>query len=216
MLPQHDTDATQFKVSHTPQPDRVKLLRFINDNKRRLPISGSNNYQSTLPAKISGAIQTVSYLRQHPQGIIAGFGIGNFSSKIAFRATVLGLNGGYPNDLTYIHPAFLSNHLDLYMHYFSKEEGFHSISNNPASVYDQLLAEYGLLGLLVFFIYYLGYFLKRYKQLTYGLPLLFFLAMVLITDYWFEQLSIMIVFELLLFLNIKESEKLVNTTLHVS
>jgi O-antigen ligase len=100
------------------------------------------------------------------------------------------------------------------MNYFSKDEGFHSISNNPASVYDQLLAEYGLLGLLAFLICYLGYFLKRYKHLTYGLPLVAFLAMVLVTDYWFEQLSIMIVFELMLFLNIKEREQLVNQISH--
>ncbi|GAB3904931.1 hypothetical protein [Mucilaginibacter boryungensis] len=216
IIPLPDTNAGQLNVSNIPEPDRVKLLRFINDHKQNLPVSGSSNYRSNLPGKIAGAVQTIDYIKQHPQGIIAGFGVGCFSSKIAFRATGLGLNGGYPKDLTYIHPAFLSNHLDLYMHYFSKEEGFHSISNNPASVYDQLLAEYGLLGLLAFFICYLGYFLKRYKQLTYGLLLLFFLAMVLITDYWFEQLSIMIVFELLLFLNIKESEKLVNMTSHAS
>ena len=213
IIPQPDTDATQFKVSHIPEPDRVKLLRFIADNKHHLLISG-NNYQSTLPGKITGAMQTINYLRQHPQSIIAGFGIGNFSSKIAFRATGLGLNGGYPKNLVYISHAFLTNHLDLYINYFSKDEGFHSISNNPASVYDQLLAEYGLLGLLAFLICYLGYFLIRYKKLTYGLPLLFFLAAVLVTDYWFEQLSIMIIFELMLFLNIKEHEQLVNPVSH--
>lgn len=216
IIPPPDTNAPQYNVSNIPEPDRVKLRRFISNHRQNLPVSGSSNYHSNLPGKMAGALQTINYIGQHPQGIVTGFGVGSFSSKIAFRATGLGLNGGYPNNLIYIHPAFLSNHLDLYMHYFSKEEGFHSISNNPASVYDQLLAEYGLLGLLAFFTCYLGYFLKRYKQLTYGLPLLFFLAMVLITDYWFEQLSIMIVFELLLFLNIKESEKLVNTTPHAS
>lgn len=214
VIPQQDTNARQFNVSAIPEPDRIKLLLFISDNKQRLPISGSNNYQSTLPGKINGAIQTISYLRQHPHSIIAGFGIGNFSSKIAFRATGLGLNGGYPKNLAYISPAFLTNHLDLYLNYFSKDEGFHSISNNPASVYDQLLTEYGLLGLLTFLICYLGYFLKRYKKLTYGLPLLFFLTMVLVTDYWFEQLSIMIMFELMIFLNIKEREQLVNPISH--
>jgi hypothetical protein len=135
-------------------------------------------------------------------------GVGNFSSKIAFRATGLGLRGGYPRNRAYIHPAFLSNHLDVYINFFSKDAGHHSVSNNPFSVYDQLLSEYGLLGLLALLVLYLGFFARQYRQLSYGLPLLFFVAGVFFIDYWFEQLSVMVMFELLLFLNIKEDESL--------
>jgi hypothetical protein len=214
ILPQLDTNANQFRIDTVPEPDRVLLLHFINTHKQQLPISGDNNYHSKLPGKIAGAIQTFNYFAGHPKEILTGLGIGNFSSKIAFRSTGLGLRGGYPKSYLYTNHAFLVNHLDLYMNYFSKDIGLHSISNNPASVYDQLLAEYGLLGLLALLIYYLGFFFKRYKKLTYGLPLLLLLAAVLITDYWFEQLSIMVFFELLMFLNIKESEKQTDTISH--
>ncbi|MEN0055567.1 MAG: hypothetical protein AAGC65_17955, partial [Mucilaginibacter sp.] len=103
---------------------------------------------------------------------------------------------------------FLVNHLDLYLNYFSKSSGSHSLTNSPFSVYDQILAEYGLIGLLVFSIYYLGFFAKHYQKLTYGIPILFLMMAVLFTDYWFEQLSVMVFFELLLLLNIKETQTL--------
>ena len=88
--------------------------------------------------------------------------------------------------------------------FFSKTDGLHSIINNPASVYDQLLSEYGLLGLSAFFIFYTGFFIKKVKLLSYGIPLLLLLSGILFFDYWFEQLSIIVFFELLMFLNLKE------------
>jgi hypothetical protein len=75
-------------------------------------------------------------------------------------------------------------------------------------VYDQLVAEYGLIGLAAFMICYLGFFAKHYKHLTYGLPILLLMLAVLFIDYWFEQLSVMVFFELLLLLNIKETKTL--------
>jgi hypothetical protein len=100
------------------------------------------------------------------------------------------------------------NHLDLYLNFFSKWSGLHSLTNSPFSVYDQLIAEYGLVGFLTFLIWYLGFFAKHYKKLTYGLPILFLMMLVLFTDYWFEQLSVIVFFELLLLLNIKEAQPL--------
>ena len=57
-----------------------------------------------------------------------------------------------------------------------------------------------------FVVLYLVYFLKHYKKLTYGIPLLALLLGLFFIDYWFEQLSIVILFELLLLLNIKEAD----------
>jgi hypothetical protein len=212
-IPTPDSNAAQFKISADIEPDRKMLLQFIGSNKSKLPISGQSNYQSILPGKAEGMLQTFTYLKNHQRNIVAGLGIGNFSSKIAFRATGLGLRGQYPKKYTYIYPAFLTNHLDLYINYFSKDLGLHSVSNNPFSVYDQLLSEYGVLGLLALLIFYFGFFLKQYKKLSYGLPLLLFIFAIFFIDYWFEQLSIMIMLELMLFLNIKESELSTSKTL---
>ena len=136
-----------------------------------------------------------------------GSGMGNFSSKLAFRTTGMKIAGGYPQKLKYMNADFVSNHLDLYLYYFTKADGLHSLINSPNSVYNQLLSEYGLLGLLAFFIFYLGFFIRQIKKLTYGIPLLFLLSGIFFVDYWFEQLSMVVFFELLIFLNIKEEAR---------
>jgi hypothetical protein len=205
-----DTNSEENYLSKEMEPDRKVMLDFISVHRASLPLSSQTNYIPLLPGKATGVIQSISYLSKHPDKIIAGIGIGNFSSKIAFRATGMGIRGRYPENQTYINNAFLSNHLDLYMSFFSREVGFRSVKNNPFSVYDQLLTEYGLLGLLSFIIFYFGFFAKNYKILTYGIPILLFLVFIFFIDYWFEQLSVMILFELMLFLNIKERKNFAN------
>lgn len=186
-----------------------QLLTFIDEHKDSLPLSANSvGKLSFLPGKIIGWMQTFHFLQQHPLKIFTGNGMGNFSSKLAFRVSGLGFAGGYPQRYTYLDPDFLSNHLDVYLNFFSKKTDLHSLSNNPDSVYDQLFAEYGLLGFIAFVAYYIGYFMKHYKQLTYGLPMLMMILAVFFIGYWFEQLSILIFFELLLLLNIKENSTL--------
>jgi hypothetical protein len=153
-----------------------------------------------------GAIQTAGFFKQHPAKILTGDGIGNFSSKLAFRTSGIGVTGGYPEKYVYIDPDFELNHLDLYLKFFSKKSDYHSLTNSPYSVYDQLLSEYGILGLLAFVIFYISFFARHYRLLTYGIPILAFIMMVFFLDYWFEQLSVMVLFELMLFLNIKEGQ----------
>jgi len=182
-----------------------QLIGFIDEHKASLPIAGKNRDAPHLPGKAIGSMQTINFMRAHPAKLIAGDGIGNFSSKLALRVSGLGLAGGYPHQYAYLSPDFLSNHLDVYLSFFSKKSDYHSLTNEPASVYDQLLAEYGLIGVLCFVVWYLSYFVKHYKKLTYGLPILVILLAVFAIDYWFEQLSILLFFELLLLLNIKEN-----------
>ena len=136
--------------------------------------------------------------------IFTGSGTGNFSSKLAFRATGLGMAGGYPKKFSYTSNDFLNNHLSLYLNYFSKDRELHSLVNSPNAVYDQLIAEYGVLGVLAFIVLYLAFFTRHLRKLTYGIPLLLILLGSFWVDYWYEQLSIVIVFELLMLLNIKE------------
>lgn len=158
-----------------------------------------------MPGKLLALKQTTSFLKQHPLKLLTGAGIANFSSKLAFRATGLKVAGGYPAAFVYVHPDFLDNHLRLYLDYFSKDAELHSFTNSPNSVYDQLLAEYGLIGLACFVIFYLGYFLRKNSRKNYGLPLLLLLLGAFIAEYWFEQLSIVILFELLMLVNKKET-----------
>jgi len=205
LIAEPDINTKPYQKPTDTTPDQQVLITFIGKNKSNLPVSGQNKCLAPLPGKAIAILQTVNYLDHHPAKILTGDGMGNFSSKLAFRATGLGFAGGYPAKYVYINPGFFANHLDLYLNFFSKNSGQHSLTNSPYAVYDQLLGEYGLLGLFAFIIYYLFFFAKHYKKLTYGLPLLLLLIPVLFIDYWFEQLSVIVFFELLLLLNIKET-----------
>jgi len=198
-------NAIVYQSATDTTTEQRQLLTFIGSHKTNLPLSAKSGFTPGLPGKVIGLQQTVKFLQHHPVKIIAGDGMGNFSSKLAFKATTLGFAGGYPSKYAYISNDFLLNHLDLYLNFFSKRFGLHSLINSPYSVYDQLLAEYGLLGLLAFAICYLGFFSKHFKKLTYGIPILVLMMAFFFIDYWFEQLSVLVFFELLLLLNIKET-----------
>jgi hypothetical protein len=157
-----------------------------------------------IPGKIMSLMQTEAFMAAHPGKLIAGDGLGRFSSKQAFRSTALGISGQYPTPWRYINPDFLHQHLALYFFYFTKGLELRSMVNAPDCVYDQLLAEYGLTGLVFFVIFYIGYFVRHLRRLTYGIPLLFIMGTGFFTGYWFEQLSVVVLFECMLLLDIKE------------
>lgn len=181
------------------------LIRFADSEKNKVPVQPILLSQIILPGKLIAMEQTFSYLKSNPGHILTGMGMGNFSSKLAFRTTGLRIAGGYPLSYVYISEGFKLNHLPLYLYYFSQSDKLHSLTNSPNSVYDQILGEYGLLGLFSFLVFYFGFFMRRYRSLTYGLPLLLLMGAIFFTDYWFEQLSVVVLFELLLLLNIKET-----------
>jgi hypothetical protein len=204
VIPAADINTAPYQHKFILTPSEQKMKQFIQMHGNELVLSSDPDFDPKLPGKILAYKQTFNYFKEHPFKIITGTGAGNFSSKLAFKTTGLNIAGGYPQKYIYINEDFLKNHLDLYLNYFTKQDGFHSVVNNPSSVYDQLLSEYGLLGLFALFIFYAGFFLKNFKKLTYGIPLLIFLSGIFFVDYWFEQLSIVVFFELLLFLNLKE------------
>lgn len=206
-LPKPDINTKPYQTRTDTDAEQRRLLGFIDLHKTRLPLSGQEHYKVHVPGKAIGLFQTLSFLQHHPTRSLLGDGMGNFSSKLAFRASGLGFSGGYPHKYIYINPDFLTNHLDIYLNFFSKRPGLHSLTNSPYSTYDQLLAEYGIIGLLAFLIGYLWFFAKHYKTLTYGLPVLILMAGGFFIEYWFEQLSVVLFFELLLFLDIKEHHK---------
>lgn len=203
-----DINGDYYQSKKETPSEQMQLVNFIRTHKDSLPISGNSNYTPTVPGKVTGFLQIVNFFQNHPDKTATGIGMGNFSSKLAYRAAGLSFAGGYLSKYIYINHDFLVNHLDLYLNFYSKRSGFHSLTNSPFSVYDQLIAEYGLIGCIVFLIWYLGFFAKHYKKLTYGIPILILMMAVLFTDYWFEQLSVMVFFELLLLLNIKETQTL--------
>ncbi len=145
--------------------------------------------------------ELVALYKQHPGQLLPGTGMGNFSSRLAFKTAALNIEGGYPQKERYIHPLFRDNYLYIYLYYHSRDEGQHSVINKPDSVYGQLLGEYGLVGIACFFLLYAAFFMKRIRSLSYGLPLLLLLGASFFTEYWFEQLSVVTLFEFLMLLD---------------
>jgi hypothetical protein len=205
VIPQANIHAPEFQHRHDTSLNRLQAIRMM----QQLRVDTMPAIRDLDLRKANGKLQsfrnTLAYFKSHPARVIAGNGMGNFSSKLAFKATGLGIAGGYPSKFVYINRDFERNQLSLYLEYFSKDSGLHSAVNTPNSVYVQLLGEYGIAGVVIFVVGYLLYFFRRYRYLTYGLPLLLLFGAACFIDYWYEQLSIVILFELLLLLNIREN-----------
>ncbi|MGE5106260.1 MAG: hypothetical protein ACM3H8_01855 [Sphingobacteriales bacterium] len=170
----------------------------------------TNNIKSVLsrnpPRKFTSFKQTYSYATSNVINFMIGAGPGNFSSRAAF---VFG--GEYvswlPITMVYRSEAFEHNHFQLWNKEILSHPYQDGTANQPFSIYNQLLGEYGIVGLLVFIFLYIGYYLKKYSSFTYGRYLLVFILLIALMDYWFEYISIMILFEVLMFLQIKEIDE---------
>jgi hypothetical protein len=209
VIPKANIHSEPYQRKRDTSAYQQSLIDFAIKNIPSFDTSLRHTQKQKLQGKLIALKQTVSYLKDHPHRILLGTGIGQFSSKLALRATNLKFAGGYPSRFTYIGDDFRDNHLNLYLAYFSKDKEIHSLMNSPDSVYDQLLAEYGVAGLISFLILYVGYFSKTARRKSYGLPLLLFMLGAFAIGYWFEQLSVVIIFEFMMLLNMKDEGKLV-------
>lgn len=199
---------TAFYIYHESAVIEKKINRytgFLNqmyNNEEQDSLKKLYNWNH--PGKWIAGEQLFNFLKNHTGKILLGNGIGNFSSRLAFKATILDISGRYPEKLKYINPDFLINHLFVYLYFHSQEQSKHEASNTPDTVYYQLAGEYGIIGVLLLVILYFGFFLRHIRKQSFGLPLLLLLAGAFFAEYWFEQFSIVILFELLFFLDMKD------------
>lgn len=208
-LPKANIHSEPYQRKKDTTQLQKQLLAFTENNiSTKLPDTIKQRARSK-PGKLIALEQTITYFQKHPGKIVSGTGIGNFSSRLAFRATGLQIAGGYPKQYAYTNTAFLSNHLALHLSYFSGDAEKHSLINSPDSVADQLVSEYGIAGILSFIFFYFLFFFKIATKKRPGLPLLFFIGGCLLVGYWFEQLSVMILFELLMLVHKKELKEAV-------
>jgi hypothetical protein len=199
-LPKADIHSAPYQRKKDTTAQQQVLSDFITkENALSIPAT-------TTPGKLISFQQTLLYLKSNPLRLISGAGTGRFSSRLAFKATGLNIAGSYPSRFVYINNNFKKNHLALYLFYFSGDAQEHSLINSPDSVYNQLIAEYGLSGLITFFLFYILFFSKQIRKNNSAGPLLLLLCSVFLTGYWFEQLSIVILFELLMLIDAKEKK----------
>lgn len=143
--------------------------------------------------------ETWAYVSSGPQQALLGAGMGNFSSLLALQmAHIYGRKHSrfYAMLPEYVHPAYRANHYQIMADVYALPEGYHSARHMPHSFPNQLLGEYGLLGLIFFIFGYAWYFLKRVPLKGYFGFIVLLTAGYLWFDYLFEYLSVMLFFEL--------------------
>lgn len=180
-----------LKVASPTNIDYVEQIIFEKISSKTDPARKVISYQQTLENWVSS-----------PKSFLFGEGGGKFSSRSAF------LTGGdyadwFPKDWVYKSQKFKDNHFQLWnARILSKpfKDGTH---NQPFSFYNQIIGEFGVMGLLLFALY-LFYYLKKWRTLTYGKLILPFILGIFIYDYWFDYFSVIIFLELFINLNIKE------------
>jgi hypothetical protein len=163
----------------------------------------NKRYNWDKPGKITAALQLIDLYKNHPSTKWLGVGAGNFSSRIAFKSAAIGIGGAYPEKYAYVHPYFQNAHLYVYLFYHAQWQINHTAANTPDSTYFQIAGEYGIAGICLFVFLYAGYFLWKTRRSSYALPLLFLLLATFSVEYWFERLSIVVLFEFLVFLDVK-------------
>jgi hypothetical protein len=201
--PQPDINAPEYQSVMDTTSMQKKLMAFAQAHYRDSVWFIQNTRTHKMPGKLVATIETIQFFAAYPWRMITGNGMGNFSSKLAFRVSALNIAGGYPASHAYINPDFMQRHLRLYLYFFTQHKDVHSIIHTPDSVFHQLAGEYGITGMFCFLVFYLGWFTVRIKKSSYSVPLLILMIGAFSTGYWFEQLSIVVLFELLMLLDNK-------------
>ena len=158
------------------------------------------------PIKVYTHLQTLHFLKSERRNLLFGAGPGNFSSKLAIKTTGLGLQGAYPLSDIYASKPFEQYQFYSLMYVLSLPVSEHSTINMPNSIYNQVAGEYGFIGIILFAGMYLWFFAKRWRRLSYGLPLLLVTLAFLGFEYWFEMLTLTVIFEWLMFIDILKNE----------
>jgi hypothetical protein len=183
------------KKNYLLNPDSLQqmIVDIYGEKSENTPLA-----TYTKPVKIYTHIQTFFFLISSWKNLFFGAGIGNFSSKQAVKTTGLNLQGSYPANYIYVSPYFIPYHLYALLYVFSLPPSEHSIINMPNSVYNQIVGEYGLIGMAVFTFFYIGFFLKNWRKIKAGRYILALTLIFFGFEYWFEMISLTVIFELLL------------------
>jgi hypothetical protein len=200
-IPEPSIHSLSYQRKKDTSDGQRRLIRFISN----APDYKIRDSWQPYSGKMVSLFQLVDFFKQYPARTILGNGMARFSSKLAFRATALGIGGEFPQKFAWFSTDFSKNHLWGYLYFFSKDIPLHSVINTPNSVYNQLAGEYGLAGLVSLVIGYLAFFARRTKLSSYSMALLALMCGLFFIDYWFEQLSALVIFELFMLLEIKEN-----------
>jgi hypothetical protein len=195
----NDSSAADQKIFMT---DRLFLFnRNYDEYTTYYPIDFTKS-----PGKKIAVLQTISFLKHNPIEAVFGAGVGNFSSRLAFQLSGRDSSRLFSKLPKYCSGYYFKNSLLIYDIMISLPMEYRSIKHFPNNFLSQLLGEYGLLGLILFIGFYVVFFYKKTGNRLFFLTLLACTTSFLLLDNLYEYFNVMVVFELLLFLNIKEQK----------
>lgn len=185
-----------FVIFYYISPDNIKYVRAVLTEKV--------NSKDDPARKLVSFEQTAKNFVSSPSSFIFGEGGGKFSSRTAY------LTGGeyvawFPKNLVYRSEKFAKNHFTLWNNKALSIAFRDGTANQPFSFYNKIIGEYGTIGLLLFLLY-LSYFYKWFKLLTYGKLIFPLLLGFFLLDYWFEYFTVILFFEMFMFLDIKRGQ----------
>ncbi len=185
------------------------LFYFVSkDNVEYVVNISSTVVEDVPPRKLTSFQQTLAFSSSSYSNFFFGNGIGNFSSRLAYIA------GGeyvswYPPYLVRRSHQFNNNHFQLWNYDILSTPFFDGTANQPFSVFNQFLGEYGFIGTIILLYFYFYSLFKQSKKYSFIRLLLVLLFFYMLLDYWFEFFSVIVVFELIVAYWLKEaSEKI--------
>lgn len=161
----------------------------------------------TMGGKKIALMQTFHFLKENPVAMVAGAGMGNFSSRLAFQFSGRDSSRIFKRVPKYASGYYYKNHLLIFDAMSGLPPEYHSIKHFPNNFLSQLAGEYGLIGIFLFVWFYIGFFYKKLKRNYFFYVLLMCTLCFLMLDYLFEFFNVLVIFEMLLFLEIKRQEE---------
>ena len=208
-----DENGTNLRV---PLRKRVAQLDFTKYSRRVLPADALDlqtrqrlTAQSVaeLKGKKLSFLETAAYLQSGLKPLLLGAGAVRFSSLTAARMSGLDSSRIFTRLLPrYVSRTYNENHRLIHKYRVAGDDALLSNANWPDSFYNQLAGEYGLVGIGLFLFFYVGYYLKRWRKLSWGIWVSALMIPIAALTYLFEPLCVIFFFELLLGFDLVEEK----------
>lgn len=167
----------------------------------------TESYILQLQGKTLSVIETYQYLKSSPRNLLFGAGTARFSSLTAQKVA------GYDSSRLFMQvlphyqaEEYKNNHMILIDERIKSDPEFFSTFNWPDSFYNQIFGEYGLLGFAIFVLFYVGFFVRKFKYWSYTFWLFVILIPFMHLNYIFDTLCIMPFFEWMVLADIKRGK----------
>lgn len=211
-----ETSGEYFKEKEKARMTRAAKVKGgsldndFTDKKVDAKIELTKLYFEKLQGKNLSMLETVSFARSSTANLLFGAGTTRFSSLTAQKMSGFDSSRLFMNILPqYKSEPFADNHyLLLLERNKTSDYALLSTANRPDSLYNQLLGEYGLIGIALFGLFYIGFFMKKIRNWSYGFWLIAILLPFAHLNYVFDTLCVIPFFEYLMFEDISRNDKM--------